>query len=146
MAVDDKAVLALRLQTRHGKKVGRRVDRIDFNSRVALQRKPEIHRLLVDENEIDLGMRHAAGLDGVFHRCFLPQLPDDFRVAALWPNEKREIVVETKLELEKSGRTQPFSLCQIFQRGGTFHSTTSATIAINAITPAKRKSANKGLV
>ena len=43
----------------------------NFDACVALQCKAEIDRLLVDEDEIDLWMRHAAGLDRVLDGCFL---------------------------------------------------------------------------
>src|SRR5689334_5882857 len=96
MAVGHETLLPPTLQARFGKKAGRRRHRKDVNRGVALHKPGEIDRLLVHDDEIDLRMRHAAGLDRILDRSLLPQLPLDHRCAASWPNEKREVAVKMK--------------------------------------------------
>jgi hypothetical protein len=98
MSVGHEAGAAAALQTRFGKKPGRRRNRKNLDRRVRLQQMRKINRGSIEKDEIDFRMRHATRLDRVFDRGFLVSLPNDFAFVASWPNEKRQIAVKEKVQ------------------------------------------------
>src|SRR6266404_5440019 len=73
----------------------------NLDRRRGLQGECEIHRLIVDQNKVDLRMGHAAGFDRVLDRGFLVQMPNDSLGVTFWPNEKWKVAVEVELKLER---------------------------------------------
>ena len=75
--------------------------RVDGDALAAGEAVRERHRLAIDQDEINLGMRHAQGLDAVLHAGRSVERMDERPLAQLRCEEVAEFLVEAELALAR---------------------------------------------
>jgi DNA-binding GntR family transcriptional regulator len=83
-----------RPQPGHGRYVVAFEHGVDGHALAALEEVGEAHRLAVDENDVDLGMRYADRFDRVLYR----RCPDEVAGEFALPPVLREEVVQFRIE------------------------------------------------
>jgi hypothetical protein len=110
MDVEDEAKIAERPRTKadEGRHVQGLEDRIDPDAVAVREAVIEADRPAVDEDQLDLGVRHAASLDLILDRRRVDEAPDDLPL----PLSGRQEVVQLGIEAKggaahlRSARTQ----------------------------------------
>jgi len=102
VAICDKSLNGVHLEPLFLKEQTLRLHRVKVDIYIFNDWVREIDGLSVYKNQINLGMRHAARFDYIFHRRFFDQIALDDFAAGLRFEEKRQIVVKLQPDPERA--------------------------------------------
>ncbi len=86
----------LRTQSRQPGDIERLEDRVDADPVAVLNPVGEIHRLAVHQNEIDLDVGHAEGLDAVLDGCDIQEIVLELRETAI---QGQKVIQQNQLRM-----------------------------------------------